>query len=148
MGQLKIIFSGIFLFILLCLSIVVGASATGFFELINLIGSNTTDDSTLYIFQYLRFPRTMTLIFVGASLGLSGSLLQTLLENPLAEPYTLGLSGGASLGAIVGIALELQPFWLFTPLLAFVGCMLATIFVLDFPRAPLFALLVHSYWLA
>ncbi|WP_217430251.1 FecCD family ABC transporter permease [Sphingomonas bacterium] len=51
----------------------------------------------------LRLPRTLLGLMVGATLGLSGAVLQGLLRNPLAEPGTLGVSAGASLGAVIAI---------------------------------------------
>jgi len=53
----------------------------------------------------LRLPRALTGMAVGGLLALSGALLQALLRNPLADPYVLGVSGGASCAAIVAIAL-------------------------------------------
>ena len=51
----------------------------------------------------LRLPRALTAFACGALLALSGALLQTLLRNPLAEPYVLGVSGGASSGALLAL---------------------------------------------
>ena len=53
----------------------------------------------------LRAPRVGLCALVGASLGLAGAVMQTLLRNDLADPYVLGLSGGASVGAVVSILL-------------------------------------------
>jgi len=55
----------------------------------------------------LRLPRVLSGAAVGALLGIAGALLQVLLRNPLAEPYVLGLSGGAALGALSALALSL-----------------------------------------
>lgn len=55
------------------------------------------------IIWYIRFPRVLLSIFVGAALSLGGLVFQALLRNPLAEPYILGISGGAAIGAILGI---------------------------------------------
>ena len=52
-------------------------------------------------FWQLRLPRTMAGLIIGALLSLSGALLQLLLRNPLADPYTLGISGGAAVGALL-----------------------------------------------
>ncbi len=57
------------------------------------------------IFFDLRLPRALLAVFVGGSLALAGVLFQSLLRNPLADPYTLGVSGGASLGAVVAVSL-------------------------------------------
>ncbi|MCW4043988.1 MAG: iron ABC transporter permease [Candidatus Bathyarchaeota archaeon] len=53
----------------------------------------------------LRLPRILLAIFAGAALGMSGTTTQTILRNPIATPYTLGVSAGAGLGAAVGIIL-------------------------------------------
>jgi iron complex transport system permease protein len=51
------------------------------------------------IIWYLRLPRVLLAFFVGAALAVSGSVVQSVLKNPLASPFTLGVSAGASLGA-------------------------------------------------
>lgn len=79
------------------------------------------------IIWQIRFPRVMLAALVGATLSLGGLVFQALLRNPLAEPYILGISGGAAIGAIIGITLGLARF----PgvgLLAFAGGM-ATLFL-------------------
>ena len=50
------------------------------------------------ILVQLRLPRTLTALCIGGMLSMSGCILQGLFKNPLVEPYTLGISGGASLG--------------------------------------------------
>ncbi len=50
----------------------------------------------------LRLPRTLLAFSVGAALSISGAILQALFKNPLCEPYTLGVSSGAALGAVIG----------------------------------------------
>src|ERR1043166_5895276 len=63
-----------------------------------------TDERARLIFFELRLPRVVLAGVVGASLGLVGASLQALFRNPLAEPLTLGVSGGGALGASVAIA--------------------------------------------
>jgi iron complex transport system permease protein len=58
----------------------------------------------------LRFPRVLLAALLGATLSLGGMVFQALLRNPLAEPYILGISGGAAIGAISGILLGLSRF--------------------------------------
>jgi iron complex transport system permease protein len=65
---------------------------------------------------------------VGGALGLSGAALQALVRNPLAEPYLLGLSGGAGLGAVVAIGLKIPSSWA-VPIAAFAGAMAAVALV-------------------
>ncbi len=68
-----------------------------------LIGHS--DPVTRTIVHDLRLPRAMAAALVGAALALSGTTFQALLRNPLAEPYVLGVSGGAALGAVGSITL-------------------------------------------
>ncbi len=58
----------------------------------------------------IRFPRVILAALVGAALSVGGLVFQALLRNPLAEPYILGISGGAAIGAISGILMGLAPF--------------------------------------
>lgn len=67
----------------------------------SLIGKNTQMDSWGYIIWNYRIPKAFTAILVGSGLALSGLLMQTLFRNPLAGPFVLGISSGASLGAAV-----------------------------------------------
>ncbi|HEV8264636.1 MAG TPA: iron ABC transporter permease [Gemmatimonadales bacterium] len=70
----------------------------------------------------LRVPRTVLAFLVGGSLGVAGAGLQALVRNPLADPFLLGLSGGAGLGAVLAIATHLSGPWAL-PLAAFVGAL-------------------------
>lgn len=60
----------------------------------------------------LRLPRAMAAFGCGALLALAGALLQALLRNPLAEPYVLGVSGGASVGALLALWAGLGTVWI------------------------------------
>ncbi|NNK11030.1 MAG: iron ABC transporter permease [Flavobacteriaceae bacterium] len=64
-----------------------------------LFGLRNADDSFGYIIWNYRIPKAFTAILVGSGLSLSGLLMQTLFRNPLAGPFVLGISSGASLGA-------------------------------------------------
>ena len=64
-----------------------------------LIGQTLENDSWRYILFEYRLPKAITAILVGGGLALSGLLMQTLFRNPLAGPFVLGISSGASLGA-------------------------------------------------
>ena len=68
----------------------------------------------------LRLPRVLLAFLVGGALGVSGASLQALVRNPLADPYLVGLSGGAGLGAVLAIALHAGGPWAI-PLAAFLG---------------------------
>src|ERR1700688_2152862 len=68
----------------------------------------------------IRLPRIVLGSLVGAALSVAGAGFQALLRNPLADPYVLGVSSGAALGAILAL-LALPMYPLMTPLAAFVG---------------------------
>jgi len=84
------------------------------------------------IVRDLRAPRVVLAFVVGGSLGVSGAALQALVRNPLADPYLLGISGGAGVGAVVAIALGLGSAW-GVPAAAFVGglCAIALVYRLS-----------------
>jgi iron complex transport system permease protein len=63
------------------------------------------DDLAAAVMQQVRLPRTLSAFAVGSLLGLAGTLLQALFRNPLADPYVLGVSGGAAVGALSGMLL-------------------------------------------
>ena len=79
----------------------------------------------------LRAPRAVMAILVGGGLSLSGAVFQALLRNPLAEPYILGISGGAATGAVLALATGLAASlsWAL-PAAAFAGALLAIVLVL------------------
>ena len=79
----------------------------------------------------LRLPRAILAILTGGALAISGATFQALLRNPLAEPYVLGISGGAALGAVGAIALGLgvrAPAAV--PVAALIGALVAILLVL------------------
>lgn len=79
------------------------------------------DATTRAIVRDLRLPRAILAVLIGGSLAVSGAVFQALLRNPLAEPYVLGVSGGAAVGAVAVIAFAVAaPAWLL-PLAAFAG---------------------------
>lgn len=80
------------------------------------------------VFWELRVPRALLAFLVGGALGTAGAGLQALVRNPLADPFLLGLSGGAGLGAVTAIALGLQGAWAL-PLAAFAGALGAMLLV-------------------
>ncbi|HBX46074.1 MAG TPA: iron ABC transporter permease, partial [Porphyromonadaceae bacterium] len=87
-------------------------------------------ESTEYgVLAYIRIPRTLLGFAIGGSLSLAGAILQGIYRNPLVEPYTLGISGGASLGVTFAIVSGLRLLnVLFLPLAGFIGAF-ATIFL-------------------
>lgn len=88
------------------------------------------EPATRDIVLSLRLPRAALAIFVGGGLSLAGATFQALLRNPLAEPYILGISGGAAVGAIAVLAsgLTAAGSWAL-PVAAFVGALVAVALV-------------------
>ena len=78
----------------------------------------------------IRLPRVVVALLMGMALGASGAVLQGVLRNPLADPYILGISSGASLAAAFGL---LSGFYLFgrvsVPVTAFIGASLVSVLV-------------------
>ncbi len=89
----------------------------------NILGIMADKESMEYgILAYIRIPRTLLGFAIGGSLSLAGAILQGIYRNPLVEPYTLGISGGASLGVTFAIVTGLHLLnIMFLPLAGFVG---------------------------
>lgn len=68
---------------------------------LSLIGDKDTKETWSYIIRNYRLPKALTAILVGSGLSVSGLLMQTLFRNPLAGPFVLGISSGASLGVAI-----------------------------------------------
>lgn len=84
----------------------------------------------------IRLPRLILAMAIGASLGLSGGVLQGLLRNPLAEPGLLGVTSGASLGAVIAIYFGFAAgFALATPLFALTGAFCTALVALILSRS-------------
>ena len=81
-------------------------------------------------------PRVVVGIFVGAGLAVTGAAMQAVFRNPLASPYILGLSSGASLGAAAGMLFTIPfiPALIISPVLAFVTCFLTMVLVYSMAR--------------
>ncbi|MBT9139887.1 MAG: Hemin transport system permease protein HmuU [Dehalococcoidia bacterium] len=85
----------------------------------------------------LRLPRVLLGVLIGASLALAGSTFQGLLRNPLADPFTIGVSSGAATGATIAIFLSQLNglhFPHMIPLFAFTGALLAFFFVYNLSK--------------
>ena len=79
------------------------------------------------VIRHLRLPRAVAVFVCGGLLALAGALMQVLLRNPLADPYVLGISGGAAVGALSAMMLGLAP-WL-VDASAFAGALAAMLLV-------------------
>lgn len=94
------------LILLICFvaNISLGSVSIPFMEVIGqLFGFGEVNETWRYIVQDFRLPKALTAVIVGSGLGISGLLMQTLFRNPLAGPFVLGISSGASLGVALMI---------------------------------------------
>jgi len=127
------------------MGISIGTVSVPIFDIFRIIGANIfhlqLDESInpmhSNIVMNIRLPRVILAGLVGASLAIAGASFQGLLRNPLADPYTLGVSSGASVGAVITLFFGVSlPFaGLFTlPLLSIIFAFLTIIIVLIFAR--------------
>ena len=117
--------------VLLLVIVLIGAAMLGA-ERLPLFDLNEQQRSILYD---IRLPRILLGACVGASLAIAGAGLQSLLRNPLAEPYLLGVSNGAALGTMLAFVF-FQSLEITRPLLAFAGAGLATFAVYRMAKIP------------
>jgi len=92
------------------------------------------------ILRKIRIPRTIIAFLVGGSLGVCGVTLQSILRNPLAEPYTLGIAGGASFGIALSTIIGFQRIFgaFANPLFGFGGAMLSVAIVFALSKKRFF----------
>jgi iron complex transport system permease protein len=113
----------------LIVAVRLGAVPLGIGEIVDA-ARGRGDPAAVAIVRDLRLPRSVQAALVGAALAASGAAFQALLRNPLAEPYILGVSGGAAVGAVCAIVLGLAAHVLAVPLAAFLGALVAIALVL------------------
>ena len=115
------------LFCLTLLSLRAGAVDVSWSDFFVLISGRETGDPILQTVLFeLRLPRVLFAIIVGGALALSGAVMQALFRNPLAEPTLIGISSGASLGAVTALLFGFGSV-LATGLAGFTGAMVATV---------------------
>jgi len=115
-------------------SVALGAVPIPLSEVVATLGGGG-DATSRQIVMELRLPRGILALLVGGGLAMAGATFQALLRNPLAEPYILGISGGAAVGAVLVLTLgwTTQGSWAL-PLAAFAGAMLAILLVFTIAR--------------
>lgn len=130
-------------FLIICIGTSIGSSNISIIDIISIIGSkifNTSlsagiDPKDVSIIWSLRLPRVLLAFLVGGALAASGAVVQSVLKNPLASPYTLGVSSGASLGVglIIVFGVSIPILGNFTlPLIGFICSLITMIIVLTF----------------
>lgn len=114
--------------LLALLAIGLGPSNITFGETIAILLGRSSAAGKAYIVTRLRLPRILTSYMVGAILGFSGAIFQAALRNPMADPFILGVSSGASFGVAVALALGLSAFIGF-PIAALIGSVMTMLFI-------------------
>jgi len=118
------------------LALMVGSVAAPWSEVIGALRGQR-DDSVAAIVLDLRLPRALSAFAVGGLLALAGGLLQALLRNPLADPYVLGISGGAAVAALIALAAG-AALWVMQ-LASAAGALLTLMFLVLLARRSLFS---------
>src|SRR5262245_43156421 len=90
-------------------SLLVGSSGIGASRMAAALLGND-DDTARTVITAIRLPRVLAAFGVGSLLALAGVLLQALFRNPLADPYVLGVSGGAAIGALLAMMVGAEAF--------------------------------------
>ena len=130
-------------FLVICIGTSIGSSNINIFNIISVIGNKLfsipliegVGSNDVAIIWVVRFPRVLLAFMIGAALSVSGAVMQSILKNPLASPYTLGVSSGASLGVGIYIVLGVSiPFIgnLALPFIGFLSGLLTVIMVILF----------------
>ncbi|HQR23317.1 MAG TPA: iron ABC transporter permease [Steroidobacteraceae bacterium] len=101
-----LILLGLLATVLVALSLAIGSSRLAPADIVDALVSGTPSLARDVVLD-LRLPRAMSALAVGGLLALAGAMLQVLLRNPLADPYVLGISGGASVFALLAIMVGL-----------------------------------------
>lgn len=104
---------------------------------ISTLWDRGADEIATNIVWKIRMPRVVLAGLVGASLAIAGAAFQALLKNPLADPYTLGVSSGASVGAVATLFFGISvPFLgIFTlPIFSMIGALVTMLLVISFAK--------------
>ena len=135
----------VYLVAILCLTVVLATAIGPVYlsphEIIALIGSKlqlceapSSSVNDIIIFD-IRLPRIFLGILVGIALATAGTTLQGLFKNPMADPYVIGISSGAAVGAALSITVLPQFLAIYTtPFMAFLGAMFATFLVYNLAK--------------
>ena len=98
-------------------------------EALAYLKQGLTSGDTNVVFWNLRLPRILLCVLIGAVLSVSGATYQSVFRNPLTDPYVLGISSGASLGAAVAILLGLESSFFGVGLLALATALLTVVLI-------------------
>lgn len=121
------------------ISITIGAANITFIKVLeaifNRFTNNINDDIIGKIIWNIRMPRIILAALVGMGLSVTGTVFQGIFKNPMADPYVLGISSGAALGATISIVYKLESKGvLITTIFAFIGAMITILIVYNVAR--------------
>ena len=125
--------SGVLLLVLAAASICMGAVPVTLRELAEALTTGETATSAGRIIWFVRMPRTLAAILAGSALAVSGAVLQTVLNNPLASPSIIGVNAGSGLFTIA-LAAFFPGAVRYTPAAAFLGALFAVFAVYGIAR--------------
>jgi iron complex transport system permease protein len=114
--------------LLMLLSLTLGPSKISLANTIAILTVQEVGGNQGYIIWQLRLPRILASFFSGAILGCAGTVFQAALRNPMADPFILGISSGASFGVALALFIGIAPLLGF-PLSALIGANLTTLFI-------------------
>lgn len=142
-NRILVILSIPLVLLIICIGTSVGSSNISIFDIFSILVNkffsvpllDSIDPKQVAIIWNLRLPRVLLAFMVGGSLAASGAIVQSVLKNQLASPYTLGLSSGASLGVgliiVTGVTIPLLGR-LTMPIVGFISSLITMIIVLKF----------------
>ena len=130
-GGTATVLAGVFVLLFAALvsllwALIAGEVSVPFAELLGVLAGDRGSFSASIILE-LRLPRALAAFACGGLLATAGALMQVLLRNPLADPYILGISGGAAVGALGAMVLGAAVFWV--DVSAFAGALAAMLLV-------------------
>lgn len=135
----RALYTGVLLLftLLLCLlNISLGSSSISISEIITILLTGEGQGHNAMIVRQVRLPMALMAVVVGACLGIGGCEIQTILRNPIASPYTLGITNAATFGAALGLILNTNVLKVSEALMvtanAFVFALLASVLIYVF----------------
>ena len=109
----------------------IGSDCYSLWQIVEILKNPDNYPAEYAILMDIRFPRLFLAILTGAGLSVAGSAFQAILRNPLADPYIIGTSSGASLGAVISVILHISWISFVSPMIlfAFLGASFVMLFV-------------------
>ena len=105
------------------LGLTMGPSSVSVTDIVNLITGQQISQTAESIILHVRLPRVLGAVFAGSALAVSGAVIQSVLDNPLASPNIIGINSGAGLAVLLAASMLPHMLWLL-PLAAFLGSLI------------------------